>query len=453
MIPQATNTSGPRQRRWGRWVLFGAVGVVLLVVLAALGFSLWLSSFLHGEKFRVLASEKTSEVLRGDGQYMPFHWNGTSVYSDGYAAHGLPGGAYSELRADQIRAEFQPQGVFHRAWQINELSIQRLQVTLGGGGAVGTPRPTEPAATQSSWAPNRLELLRTQIQDLNLSWSNGALQQVRLVVEPEGTALVGRGFGGQFRQTGWPVLHVDHVQARFQAPVLFVTDSLLKIGDSEQLIVTGEVDGGRDGAMDLQVKYSGLVITPYLPVDWRARLKGNASGEARVTGKWDGKEGVKVTGRIGLNDGVLEALPVLDQIALFTQTVQFRRVTMQKASAEFVWTQQKLAVQKLVMESEGLLRVEGDFVLEGGQVAGVFQVGVTTSSLRWLPGSQKRVFTVDRDGYVWTTVHVSGPVDNLKEDLSSRLVVAAGTEVIEGVKGTLEKGVDTVIDVLKPLVP
>ena len=55
---------------------------------------------------------------------------------------------------------------------------------------------------------------------------------------------------------------------------------------------------------------------------------------------------------------------------------------------------------------------------------------------------------------------ISGPVDNLAEDLSARLVAAAGDEVIEGVKGTIESGVKGSIegakglfDLLKPMVP
>jgi len=57
------------------------------------------------------------------------------------------------------------------------------------------------------------------------------------------------------------------------------------------------------------------------------------------------------------------------------------------------------------------------------------------------------------DGYVWTPVHVSGPVDDLKEDLSQRLIAAAGAEVYEGIKGTVEKGAQTLFDLLKPLAP
>jgi len=80
-------------------------------------------------------------------------------------------------------------------------------------------------------------------------------------------------------------------------------------------------------------------------------------------------------------------------------------------------------------------------------------VGVAPSSLRWLPGSRTRVFTQAHDGYVWTDLKLSGPLDQLSEDLSARLMSAAGEETINSVKGTLETGAKGLFDLIKPLAP
>ena len=452
------------------WTVIGMAG---LGMLAYFWCSFWLNSYLRGDAFRALVSQKTSAFLHADGQYLPFHWTGFSVYSDGYQAHGEPGAAFCELRADQIRAEFQPQGVFHHAWQIDELTIQRLQVALGC--ETTTAARTEPhlpavssnqsssegeptgESRRSSWIPDRLELRRTQIKDVNLSWSTpgqtGSVRQVRATIEPEDRAWVATGYGGQLRQAGWPVLNIDHLRLRYQSPELFITDGQFKLSESENLNVSGQVSFEPNPAIDLQVKINGVVITPFLPVDWRASLKGVAGGDMRITGRLDNTETITATGKLNLTAAQLEALPVLNRIALFTRTEQFRQFALQKASAEFVWTKPKLTINRLILESEGLIRVEGACVVEHGNLEGLFQVGVTPTSLRWLPGSQTRVFTVERDGYVWTPVHVSGPVDDLKEDLSQRLIAAAGTEVFEGVKSTVEKGAKDLLDLLKPLAP
>ena len=473
MSPAPSPTPQPPRQRWGRILAWGGAGVAGLGLFAALVLSFWLNAYLRSDAFCAMVSQKTSALFQANGQYLPFHWTGFSVYSDGYQARGESGAIFRDLHADQIRAEFEPQGVFHHAWQINELTIQRLQVTLGGAATTAArtePRPPVAEGNHSSmegkppgeprrslWIPDRLELRRTQIQEANLAWSTtsatGSVRQVRVTIEPEDRAWLATGSGGQLRQTGWPVLTLDHIRLRYQSPELFITDGQLKLGESENVNVTGQLTFAPQPALDLQVKINGVGITPFLPVDWRARLKGLATGDARLRGRPDDAESISATGTLSLAAAKLEALPVLDRIALFTRTEQFRQVVLQKASADFVWTKSKLAIHRLLLESTGLIRVEGACVVAQGNLAGRFQVGVTPTSLRWLPGSQARVFTVERDGYVWTPVRVTGPLDDLQEDLSQRLIAAAGTELYEGVKGTVEKGAKDLLDLLKPLTP
>jgi len=271
-------------------------------MIGCLAFSFWLNSYLHSDAFRALLSRKTSTLFQADGQYLPFRWTGFSVYSDGYQARGAAGAPFRELQADQIRAEFQPQGLFHHAWQIDELMIQRLQVSLGSETPTAARTEPRPPAAQSSmegkppgeprrssWIPDRLELRRTQIQDVNLFWSlpgqTGSVRQVRATIEPEDRAWAVTGAGGQLRQTGWPALNIDHVRLRYQSPELFITDGQLKLSESENVNVSGQINFEPNPALDLQVKINGVVITPFLPVDWRAKVKGVATGSARIGGR------------------------------------------------------------------------------------------------------------------------------------------------------------------------
>jgi len=280
------------------------------------------------------------------------------------------------------------------------------------------------------------------------------------VLEPNGRDLIATGYGGRLQQAGWPALNVDHVKLRCRYPDLFLTDSLFQLGDSENINVSGQAGLGQNRAVDLLVKFNGISISPYLPVDWRAGVKGNANGEARVTGSIDDAASLQATGNITLTGGQFEALPILEKISAFTRTQEFRRFALQKAEANFVWVGPKLTVSRLVAESERLIRMEGGFTVERGTLQGTFQLGVTPSCLHWLPGSRTRVFTQEHDGYAWTVMKVSGPLDNLTEDLSARLVAAAGDEMIEGAKGTIDSGIKGSIesakglfDLLKPLAP
>jgi len=463
--------------RWTRAAVWIGCGLVVLGFLGYFCASIWLNNYLRGEAFRTLLNTKTSALFAAEGAYTPIQRQGFSFYSDTYEAKGLPGTAIRTLGAEQIRAEFEPAAVFHGAWRVSALQIQRVRAVLDFPGAFRAPSPsrvanavpdlalspypTLPSTARPWWVPERFELQQARIEEAALAWtlpgtdrpSGGSLRQMRLVVEPSGPDWIATGLGGFLEQEGFPTARVDHVKLRYRAPDLFLTDSLFELSEAERFNVSGQFALDGDRALDLQVQWNGVSISRYLPVDWRAGVKGAATGEARVTGPASIPGALHAEGTVRLTGGQLEALPILEKIAAFTRTREFRQFALQRAEADFTWTPQKLSVSRFVAESEGLIRVEGPFTMEGDKIRGVLQVGVTPSSLRWLPGSQSRVFTQERDGYVWTAVKVSGPLDHLNEDLTPRLISAAGAEVIDGVKGTLETGAKSLFDLIKPLVP
>ncbi len=100
------------------------------------------------------------------------------------------------------------------------------------------------------------------------------------------------------------------------------------------------------------------------------------------------------------------------------------------------------------MESEGLIRTEGGFTVRANQIDGTLQVGLARSAVRWLPVVGARVFNLpERDGYLWTTVHLSGPVNHPTEDLTPRLLAATQQEILDKAR----QGAGTVIDTAKGL--
>lgn len=464
------------------WKRAAAWAGIALIVLALAGYftaSMLLNNYLRGEAFRALLNAKTSELFAAEGAYQPIQREGVSFYSDRYDAAGRPGTALKNLKVEQIRAEFEPAAVFRGAWCIGSLQARRLQANIM---LPTSPAPTatealpSPAASAPvrvpGWIPSRFELRKARVENADLSWTlpgaaapAGSLRRMQWTVEPSGTDWTAAGQGGLLEQAGWPALRVNHVKLRYRAPDLFVTDSLLEGGDAERYTVSGQAGlaGGRP--LDFLVQWSGVPVARHLPEDWRAGVKGLAGGEARVQRGADGKMTAK--GTLRLAGGQLEALPVLEKIAAFTRTREFRQFALQKAEADFTWTPGKLSVSRFVAESEGLIRAEGPFTVEGGLFEGVLQVGVKPASLRWLPGSQARVFTEERDGYVWTAVRVTGPLSRLSEDLTPRLVSAAGDALIDGAKGTLQEGAKTLqegakslqngtknlFDLIKPLAP
>ena len=221
----------------------------------------------------------------------------------------------------------------------------------------------------------------------------------------------------------------------------------------------GEIEGGGkvdlsgkqgldgDRVLDLQADFDGVPVGPFLPKDWRARLHGAAGGNVHVTGSGH-DQARHATGHLELRDGELTALPVLDELATFTSSERYRQAPLQKARMDFDWQDNHLTVTNLVVESEGLLRLEGGFTVRDSQMDGTIQVGVARSALRWLSVVGTQVFNQpERDGYVWTTVKLTGPVNQPTEDLTPRLVMALQDAALK----KAQQGANGVLDTAKSL--
>ena len=173
----------------------------------------------------------------------------------------------------------------------------------------------------------------------------------------------------------------------------------------------------------------------------------------RITGSGGNRDSWRAKGHLDLRDGHLEALPVLDQLAIFTTTASFRRAALQVGGGDFDWTPKSFTITNLTMESAGLLRLEGGFTVQGGQIDGQFKVGVARTAVRWLAGVGTRVFNEpERGGYVWTSIHLTGPANNPHEDLTPRLAAAIQQETTDKASraaGTVIDTAGSLLDLLK----
>jgi hypothetical protein len=337
---------------------------------------------------------------------------------------------------------------------VEQFDVQRVRIDLDGPRA---NRPLEPAPsplaapktenTSNGWLPNRVEIGKATVHDTQLTWSGGGLRGTAFEIEPHEGGWQIAGQGGRITYGKLPPLDVDNLHLRYHAPSLYVTSAELRQQGGGSLQTTGEINFSRQ--LDLRLTLVNIAISPYLSDDWRLRAKGNLSGGVDVHSALPSKGAPQLSGSLKLSQGELTALPVLDEIATFTRTQQFRRLNLNNASGDFTQDDTGLRVKNFVAESDGLIRVEGGFTIVNGMIDGSFQVGVTPSSLQWLPGSQTKVFTESRGGYVWAPMHLTGPANKPTEDLSPRLIAAVQGAVIEGVQNAADQAVKQGKDAVK----
>lgn len=453
MAAVSSRTPNRRPSRWVRLVLWAIPVFFVLLVVGFFVAKSVIDSYLRSEKFRQFVAKKAGATLHSDAEMSPLTYSGSTIFADGFRAKGGPDAAFSELQIEQIRTEIGLR-FFEKAWRVEQFEVQRIRVDLDGP---RINRPMEPAAsplsappaehTSNGWLPNRVEIGKATVHDTQLTWKDGGLRGTAFEVEPHEGSWQIAGHGGTITYGKLPPLEVSNVRLRYREPSLFVNSAELRQAGGGSLMATGEIDFTRE--LNLQLTLVNVGITPYLSDDWRLRTRGNLSGEVTVKSALPTRGGPQISGSVRITQGELTALPVLDEIATFTRTQQFRRLNLSKAQGDFTQDDSGLSVKNFVAESDGLIRVEGAFTIANGLIDGTFQVGVTPSSLQWLPGSQAKVFTESRGGYVWAPMRLTGPANKPNEDLSPRLVAAAQGAVIEGVQNAAGEAVKTGKDVIK----
>jgi hypothetical protein len=440
-----------------------AIPLLLLLLVAALfGARLWLGAFLRSADFRHFLDGKASARLHADVRLEPLHWEGSEVYSDALAGTGYPDSPYARLGVEQIRAELSLGTLWNGVWRIDTIDLAKVEAVLGANaGLPGTPGPmqpaAEPAATPASaslfarWLPQKVEVGKIDIADLALSWGGG---QPAASGHLQGAALTARqrsddgaweiaGRKGRLTQGGLPALFIDQFDLQANRRELTIRQASAQVEGGGQVEFTGAQQLAGDKNLTLDATFEQLPTETFLPANWRARLHGNAGGTAHITGSASAPDAWHSHGHIDLHDGRLETLPVLDELAIFTATARFRQANLERASADFDWRAGNLRVTNLVLESEGLIRLEGGFTVRDGQIDGQLQVGVARSAGRLLAGVGARVFNEpERDGYLWTAVRLSGSSRDPHEDLTARLLQATQEEVVEKAR----QGAGTVLD-------
>jgi len=439
-----------------RKTLLISLGVLVIAVLAAfIVGSRWFNDFLASREFVQILNASTGSALNADAAYDPLRWTGSSAYSERLSLQGRAGAALKSLEARQLRADVNWRAAFQGAWRIEELSVASVEGEIVVPQATGTPEAPQPAPPEPSswpkWLPQRFEMGRLSVARTSLRFGEASVEDVALSIAPEGDSWTFNGSGGHLRAPRLPEMKIDDFRARHQKGDFFLTESHLRLGESGKIEASGaSSDGG-----SLRVEWQGVNVQDLLASEWKNRLFGLSDGLAVFRSSKD------VSGNFLIHDGRVENVHVLEQIATFTGNPAFRRLPLQELSAGFSYKNGEIALDNLVAESKGLLRVEGNVrISEKGGIAGVLEIGVTPQTLQWLPGSRERVFTKARNGYVWAPLRVTGTIEHPEEDLSKRLAAAMGEAVIEGgtdliksAPGEAVEGVRNVLDALRPLIP
>lgn len=433
------------------WIVRAAlVTMGLMIGSSAIGYVL-IRNYLHSEAFRVLLSERVSKALDVNGAFGTMRWDGLAAGSKRFEGEGT--GELLELRADDIRTEIGIGHIREGYWLLKGSAVRNLEVTYDARSAddsLAVAReeapPTRPDVKPGRpWFPSEIRYDAVDVRNLNVTvlLDQGALILSNHHVHAEAVAGSGatdvriRGGSVDPPFQGVPDLRLHDVRARHHEGTVFLTAANLGLYERGVLNVAGEWSGAT-GAYAFRGDVEGVECADFLDDDWSRRLVGE------VLFDFDARnhpvEGRHLGGRIELREGVLTALPLLDSLSAYADTQRFRSLTLHEARADWSWTAGRWVFTNIRIASEGLVRLVGTLSVDGeGGLDGVFRIGLAPGTLSRIPGAESEVFQPGEHGLLWSDLRVTGTLDRPREDLSGRLLAAAGVRMLEILPGTGER--------------
>ncbi len=443
-----------RSGKGNRWlIILICLGTALvgLLLLAPILVTSWVRDYLQKETFRGKMEQFFGTQLQGTATLAPLRWTGDEVTTQN-AQVTTGSGWKAEVNSLHLALDW---SAFRQGkWRVinagaDVLDLQFKAPAQGKSEAdVTAPTPilNSTASTIPAWLrgylPSTTEVAGLKVDRLTLRYPGpwqltestlriGAWQQGEQSVQAVATeGIIETPI--QLPVQAQPMkFNLVRATTRLSREDLHLSEATLRWLDESEITLNGHVKP-KEGSWQMNAQLVAIPLKEVLSEDWKLRLTGLIEGDLEIQGSRQTTPSVK--GDVRLKDGVLTALPILDKLATYTGVERFKRIILDIASAQISGSGETQKFEKIIIQSNGLVRLEGKLSILNGQLDGQFLVGVTPETLRWIPGAQQHVFTSTNPsgtpGLVWTPLRISGSIDAPREDLSERLIGGASKALL-----------------------
>ena len=410
-------------------IYIGTAAIFVLLAAAvsvAVFYSPLFTHYVESGAFRAAMEDETAKGLHFPGsRYAPIRRTGAlTAESESFTAQDGKK-ALKSLTGHGIMARFNPWGVFLRQWRFSDVRVRSGEVEI----QIYKANPE--AIARKPWfaifLPNRVFLKRIESERSNVTWQfrgdPAGFFGTQLLITPHGPDFDYVASGGTLKMALIPDLYLLRAHILITKTLLTIYDlDLAPEEHSEGAIRSqGTASIGKNKSVDLKANFDRIPIRPWLPTKWKEHLSGTAFGDIHWTGENPKLESSSGQGSLRVHDGRIDNFPLLEKLAALAQEKSFEHFELNDCSFNFAWRYPKIDVKDIAIEDRGKLRVEGAISIDHRSLGGTLQLGLARQYLDWLPNPEE-VFNRHRNGYLWTNVHLSGTIDEPKQDLSPRII-------------------------------
>ncbi|HEU4678026.1 MAG TPA: hypothetical protein VFS35_00805 [Terrimicrobiaceae bacterium] len=407
--------------------------LILLLVVAGLAAGLFLAgwavnrrltAFVESEAFRKELDKQTSKGLHFEGHYDTIRRTGLlTARTEGFTGRdGVK--AIKAISTGEVDARFNPWGIFRRRWQLDYVRIPSGQAEI----QIYEPKPETkpPKPWYAIFLPDRVYLQEVTCESADVTWQlrgrKAGFFQTRLLITPYGRDFEYRASGGTLKTGMLPELSLVQTHLVITRELLTLHQLELAPGPKSEgrIRVTGQAGMRDDKSVSAEMKFSGIPVDPWVPSAWASLFRGVAFGEVVWQGGDLTLESSSGRGNFRIEGGRVAGAPFLEDAAVVTGKKSIEEIKLSRFAFTFAWKYPQAQVSEIDIEADGVFRLQGAVEIDNRRLNGTLQLGATPEYLDWLPRAE-RVFARERDGYLWTTVRLTGTVDNPREDLSPRV--------------------------------
>ncbi|HEX4139199.1 MAG TPA: hypothetical protein VHY09_02550, partial [Candidatus Methylacidiphilales bacterium] len=276
--PQAQTAPDRVVPGWRRWVLTILSVLLLLTFLCIATFYIFsypfIRYFVQSPAGQRIASTSVGRAIKVDGQFAPLHLDKWVITVDSFTSTGWPGEAIGGLNAYGVRAEFDPEAVWHGVWHIKGITIERGDFILRTpNDALKRPvPPKKPKPWYAHFLPSVFQCGPITTPDANVDFEFQG-QHAQIAHAPLRADLIGRDFrytatGGSLNGFPYlPSLHIEFLRVMVTRPMVTIEDAELSglNGDAARMSIQAQLGQREDKTIKAIVDVTQMPIEQMLP--------------------------------------------------------------------------------------------------------------------------------------------------------------------------------------------